>query len=173
MLWIALTLGTRKGCCQGHMLTPAGYNCRQASFMPLSPVLLSKAPLATLNYQRCVLPTPFHVLGLHIIVIPALPPPVSIADHFAGSSSSAQLGAGMLPPTLPANTAAQGEMPRYEGQLVSHIMQVWRAPPYGSRTGSLSSAMWQRSASDSSLPSIMGTWQNGSCVHIVLWHAAY
>ena len=40
--------------------------------MPLSPVLLSKAPLATLNYQRCVLPTPFHVLGLHIIVIPAI-----------------------------------------------------------------------------------------------------
>ena len=59
---------------------------------------------------------------------PALPPPVSIAHHFAGSSSSVQPGAGMLPPTLPANAAVQGEMPRYEGRLVSHIMQVWCAP---------------------------------------------
>ena len=59
---------------------------------------------------------------------PALPPPMSVADHFAGSSSSVQPGAGMLPPTLPANAAVQGEMPRYEGQLVSHIMQVWCAP---------------------------------------------
>ncbi|CAK0744637.1 hypothetical protein CVIRNUC_001563 [Coccomyxa viridis] len=64
---------------------------------------------------------------------PALPPPVSIADHFVGSSSSVQPGAGMLPPTLPANAAVQGEMPRYEGQLVSHIMQyinnLWRVDP--------------------------------------------
>lgn len=45
-------------------------------------------------------------------------------NHFAGSSSSLQPGTSMAPPTVPANGMPPAEMPRYEGQLVSHIMQV-------------------------------------------------
>ncbi len=62
--------------------------------------------------------------GWPALAPPNMPGPMVGGNSFAGSSSSPQPGTGMVPPTLPANGALPGEAPRYEGQLVSHIMQV-------------------------------------------------
>lgn len=65
--------------------------------------------------------------GWPALAPPNMPGPMLGGNFFAGSSSSPQPGTGMVPPTLPANGALPGEAPRYEGQLVSHIMQVQRS----------------------------------------------
>ena len=67
---------------------------------------------------------PVQAEGWPALAPPNLPGPMLGGNFFAGSSSSPQPGTGMAPPTLPANGALPGDIPRYEGQLVSHIMQV-------------------------------------------------
>ena len=65
-----------------------------------------------------------HAQGWPALAAPNMQGPMIGGNHFAGNSSSLQPGTSMVPPTVPANGMAPGEMPRYEGQLVSHIMQV-------------------------------------------------
>ena len=62
--------------------------------------------------------------GWPALAAPNMHGPMVGGNSFSGSSSSPLPGTGMVPPTLPANGGLPGEAPRYEGQLVSHIMQV-------------------------------------------------
>lgn len=71
--------------------------------------------------------------GWPALAPPNLPGPMLGGNYFAGSSSLPQPGTGMVPPTVPTNGALPEEMPRYEGQLVSHIMQVRPAWPIASK----------------------------------------
>ena len=72
----------------------------------------------------CDYPMPVQAEGWPALAPPNIPGPMLGGNYFAGSSSSPQPGTGMVPPAVPANGALPGEVPRYEGQLVSHIMQV-------------------------------------------------
>ncbi len=83
--------------------------------------------------------TPVQAEGWPALAPPNMPGPMLGGNFFAGSSSSPQPGTGMVPPTLPANGALQGEAPRYEGQLVSHIMQVQASCSLALSTNFLSS----------------------------------